>query len=374
MIKLQILTILVLNSYAAGFQIKRRPEYNFFRAAAIGDLGEVQNQLLRVGIDTKSKSGQTALMYAAAAGRKNIVDFLLVNGANPNLQDPIGSTALTLASEEDNSDIISSLINGGANPNLQNTHGDNALHVAAAFGHKNAVEVLQANGALHCANNAGRTPLHQAAFFGHSDIITDLANTCYINQRTSDRFNVTALELAAFKNRFDVVQELIAKKGHCYFSVRGALRAAIIRGNEPMITAIKDYEALDEIQNQAVIVTATPIDWQSPVFVSCAGLQQILHHQGGNPLIPQTRQRLTGYVDFNNGVTAAANGLDKTARAVLLNRMIERLNNNCSITLQPLVVQRETVCKLLATLNPESSIALPAKISFTGSDLQELLK
>jgi hypothetical protein len=233
---------------------------------------------------------------------------------------------------------------------------------------------LQANGVLHGVNNAGRTPLHQAAFFGHSNIITDLANTSYINQRTSDRFNVTALELAAFKNHFKVVQALIAKKGHCYFAVRGALRAAILRGNEPMILAIQDYEEQDEIQNQAVMVNATPIDWQSPIFMSCAGLQQILYHQGGNILIPQTRQRLTGYVDFNNGIMAAANGLNKKDRSALLNRMVERLNDNCSITLQPLVVQRETVCKLFATLNPDSSIALPAKISFTGSELQELLK
>lgn len=372
MIKLQILTLLVFNFYAAGFQINRRPEYRFFKSATDGNLNELQNQLLQVDINAKSKSGQTALMYAAAAGKKDIVDFLLANGANSNIQDAVGSTALTLATEENNSSIITSLIAAGANPNLPNTHGDSALHIAAEHGYLNAIRVLNANGALHCANNAGRTPLHQAAFFGHSDLIADLADTTHINQRTNDRFTVTALELAAFRNHLPVVQALIAKKGHCYFSVRGALRAAILKGNDQMIDTIKDYEAQDEIQNQAVMVTSTPIDWQSPILVSCSGLLQILQHQGSKPLIPQTRQRLTGYIDLNNGITAAGRGLDRYSKNVLFDKMVERLNDECSITLQPLVVQRQTVCKLLETLRPDSSISLPNKVSFKGTDLKKL--
>jgi ankyrin repeat protein len=372
--KLQILTLLVFNFYAGDFKINRQPEYSFFKAAASGDIKDVKKLVLRVGVDTKSKSEQTALMYAAAAGKNHIVDFLLANRANCNLQDAVGSTALTLASEEGNSAIISSLISAGANTNLQNIHGDTALHVAAERGHQNAIRVLQANGTLHCLNNAGRTPLHQAAFFGQSNIINNLSNNCNINQRTTDRFTVTALEIAAFRDHFQVVQELIAKKGHCYFSVRGALRAAILRGNQPMIDSIKDYEAQDEIQNQAVMVTSTPIDWQSPILMSWSGLQQFLQHQGVKPLIPQTRQRLTGYVDLNNGVLAAANGLDRDARTALLDRIVERLNDKCSITLQPLVVQRETVCRLLETLNPEANISLPNEASFTGKDLTALIK
>jgi ankyrin repeat protein len=164
MIKLQILTLLVFNFYAAGFQINRRPEYRFFKAASDGDLNKLQNQLLQVNLNAKSKSGQTALMYAAASGKKDIVDFLLANGANTNIQDAVGSTALTLATQEDNSSIIMSLMAAGANPNLPNTHGDNALHVAAEHGHLDTIQILQGNGTLHCTNNAGRIPLHQAAF------------------------------------------------------------------------------------------------------------------------------------------------------------------------------------------------------------------
>ena len=165
---LQILTLLVINFYAAGFQINRRPECRFFKAAADGNLTELQNQLLQVDINAKSKSGQTALMYAAAAGKKDIVDFLLANGANTNIQDAVGLTALTLAAQENNCSVITSLMAAGANANLPDTHGDNALHVAAEHGHLDAIQILQSNATLHCTNNAGRTPLHQAAFFGRS--------------------------------------------------------------------------------------------------------------------------------------------------------------------------------------------------------------
>jgi ankyrin repeat protein len=374
MIKLQILILVVYNFFAADIQSKSCPEYQFFRAAAAGNLNQVQKLFLQVGIDAKSKSGQTALMYAAAAGKKNIVDFLLVNGANYNHQDTIGSTALTLASEEGKFAIIMSLISAGANSNLQNTHGDNALHIASALGHKNAIRILQANGTLNCPNIAGRTPLHQAAFFGHSNIISDLADTTSINQRTNDRFKVTALELAAFRNHFQVVKALIAEKGHCYFSVRGALRAAILRGNEQIIAAMRDYEVQDEIQNQAVMLTSTPIDWQSPIFMSAAGLQQFLQHQGSNPLIPQTRQRLTGYIDFENGLLAARNSLAEDARPEFLCRVLERLNDKCAITLQSLVLPRQTVFKLLETFNPEVTTTLPDQVSFTGNDLVDLIK
>ena len=123
---------------------------------------------------------------------------------------------------------------------MPNTYGYNPLQSVAKHKHLDAIQILQGNATLHCTNNAGRTPLHQAAFFGRSGVINDLANTRHINQRTNDRFAATALEIAAFRNHFNVVQSLIAKKGHCYFSVSKALSAAILSGNQPIIAALKD--------------------------------------------------------------------------------------------------------------------------------------
>ncbi|KAJ9596523.1 hypothetical protein L9F63_012465 [Diploptera punctata] len=53
---------------------------------------------LTVDIDLKDGDGQTALHYAASCGHKEIVRFLLDNGANPNLADADGMLPVDVAS------------------------------------------------------------------------------------------------------------------------------------------------------------------------------------------------------------------------------------------------------------------------------------
>jgi ankyrin repeat protein len=314
-------------------------------------------------------------MYCAAAGKSSIVRHLLTNGADHSLQDNVRSTALTLAAEEGHTDIANCLIEHRADLRQQNRHGDTALHVASACGHDAIVRLLLANGAVHCANRDGRFPLHLAAFFGNSQVIASLAADTNINQRSQDHFNVTALELATFKNNLPVVQSLLANGGHCYFSIRGALRAATIKGNQPIFDLIKAHGESLEIQRQAVIVMPPQADLQKPLFLSCTGLQQILHHQGNNPKIPHTNERLAGYQDLANGINSAAQGLSLEAKSALLETFVERLNSECPVTLQPLVVPRTTVSQLVNTLKVDSNITLPAhKTSFTGQELCDLLE
>jgi ankyrin repeat protein len=51
-------------------------------------------------VDDRNRDGQTAAMYAALAGNRQLVDMLRKRGANLNLKDDAGNTAAVLARQQ----------------------------------------------------------------------------------------------------------------------------------------------------------------------------------------------------------------------------------------------------------------------------------
>jgi ankyrin repeat protein len=50
-----------------------------------------------LSVDRQNPAGTTCLMYAASAGKTEVVEFMLRAGAEPGLQNQDGFTALDLA-------------------------------------------------------------------------------------------------------------------------------------------------------------------------------------------------------------------------------------------------------------------------------------
>lgn len=83
-------------------------ELKLFAYAMSGDLAQVE-ALVAAGVDVNALStisdspvygrlGQnTALMFATAAGKQEVVEFLLAHGADPSLRNLAGETALSMA-------------------------------------------------------------------------------------------------------------------------------------------------------------------------------------------------------------------------------------------------------------------------------------
>ena len=73
----------------------RRRDPALCEAAAIGDMGELEN-LLAGGVhpDSADSDGSTSLILAAAAGHAGVVGRLLEAGADPDEQEASGLTAL----------------------------------------------------------------------------------------------------------------------------------------------------------------------------------------------------------------------------------------------------------------------------------------
>ena len=76
---------------------KVSPE-EFFKAVKNGDAAKVKEFLkAKADPDIKDKGGNTALMWAASQGHKEIVEILLKAKADPNIKNSKGRTALTAA-------------------------------------------------------------------------------------------------------------------------------------------------------------------------------------------------------------------------------------------------------------------------------------
>jgi ankyrin repeat protein len=75
-----------------------------------GESGIAQRLIdARCDVNARNDAGQTALMMAAMFGRTDVVKMLLVNGANPELQDRVGNTAASLAQQQANPQMVTLL-------------------------------------------------------------------------------------------------------------------------------------------------------------------------------------------------------------------------------------------------------------------------
>lgn len=87
--------------------------------------GDVQIVLELLGrgidVDTRDRYGQTALMLAAHAGHREVVEILIRHRANLNVTAKFGLSALMLALVAGHADVARMLAKAGADVALQGT-------------------------------------------------------------------------------------------------------------------------------------------------------------------------------------------------------------------------------------------------------------
>jgi serine/threonine-protein phosphatase 6 regulatory ankyrin repeat subunit B len=114
-------------------------------AARSGDLGAVENLLADGGaalVQSKSDDGSTALMLAAQAGQKEVVDVLVAANADVNTRSNDGLTALMNAANEGHWEIVSALVSANADVQCVNKDSMTALMHAAKAGQKGIISSL----------------------------------------------------------------------------------------------------------------------------------------------------------------------------------------------------------------------------------------
>lgn len=152
--------------------------YNQLKDACIdGDAVKVKKLIAyQVNVNLVDYFGRTAIMYAAIAGKVNIIKILTENFA-------IFTT-------------------------VRDREGKTALWFAAANGHIESVEFLLQNGAKMISDYKFRNPLWIAAANGHEKIVEMFFKFFQENKRGlfSNKEGISALEIAKRNQHFSVVK------------------------------------------------------------------------------------------------------------------------------------------------------------------------
>lgn len=188
--------------------------------ACTGGHEELVELLLSRGADIehRDKKGFTPLILAATAGHEKVVEVLLNHGANIEAQsERTKDTALSLACSGGRYEVVEFLLNRGANKEHRNVSDYTPLSLAASGGYVNIIRLLLAHAAeinSRTGSKLGISPLMLAAMNGHvAAVRTLLEMGSDINAQIETNRN-TALTLACFQGRHEVVQLLLEKKAN----------------------------------------------------------------------------------------------------------------------------------------------------------------
>ena len=173
---------------------------------------DVVQDLLRQGADPNAgqADGMTALHWAAHDDDIGLARLLLDAGAEPGTPSRYGITPLFLACENGNVAMANLLLKSGADPNVTLRGGETLLMTAARTGEVETVKALLAHGAEVGVreNVSGQSALMWAAAEGHADVVRTLLRAgSDVGLRLASGF--TPLLFAAREGHIEVAQVLL---------------------------------------------------------------------------------------------------------------------------------------------------------------------
>lgn len=162
--------------------------------------------------------GGRALQLAAKNNFIDIVRLLLKrSGADPNATDSTGTTPLTAACSSPHIcvEVVQLLLEAGADPALPNDRGVTPLHIVAYTGQVELVDMLcaKAPATLNRCSAGGMTPLFAACSEGHQSMVSKLLSLGARQRVTSEDNGLFPLVIAVMKGFFEVARTLVNRGG-----------------------------------------------------------------------------------------------------------------------------------------------------------------
>jgi ankyrin repeat protein len=173
-----------------------------YTAKDIVDKSDFMQDLdLEATVSNGPYAGRTAVILAAEAGHKDIVELLLSRDVQREAVDNLGLTALMHAAFNGHTDVVDELLFNGATVDRVAFCGYTAMLLAANRGHAEVVRRLLAAGASPLARTpAGRNAVLVAAFNGHLPTVKVLVHVTGIELDARDDEGYSAVDAACANN------------------------------------------------------------------------------------------------------------------------------------------------------------------------------
>ena len=267
---------------------------------ATGAIYSTPNRSIRALLyrSIKGTSVNTVLMSEARNNNYANIGWLLSNGADPNTRDSSGMTVLMYATSHNNPNAVKKFIAAGADINAADNRGKTPLMYAAE---KRLVEIVR----IFIDNNVNTDDVD---IYDSSALITafkepyinvdKLTNTVELlvnagaNVNIVDKFNNTALKMAAEKRTTEPLQLLIRAKAELNNTAGGitALMAAASLGRTENVKLLIDAGAeMNTVNGQSVPALTCAAEKGHPevaeLLLSLGADVNILDRQGRSPLM-----------------------------------------------------------------------------------------
>nr|QBK87204.1 MAG: ankyrin repeat protein [Marseillevirus LCMAC201] len=213
--KYQLARSIATQLYAApvrSHKIGNMPNEDLIKAVKSNNLELVEKLLVEgANVDIQNTRGETALMLAAHSGHAPIVELLLNKNAKVDIKDTGGITALMYAANNGHAPIVKLLLNKNAQVDIKDTNKMTALMYAANNRNTLIVKLLlNKNAQVDIKDTNKMTALMYAAQSGNTRIVKLLLNkNAQVDIQNTSGW--TALDLAKQYNYTNIIKLLKPK-------------------------------------------------------------------------------------------------------------------------------------------------------------------
>ncbi|XP_053645950.2 transient receptor potential cation channel subfamily A member 1 homolog [Cherax quadricarinatus] len=207
---------------------------------------DVLDRLLLDGADcnTQDSSGNSSLHYAAYYGHRDCCKRLLqCPGLKVNAVNNDESSPLHFAAQRNHLEIIELLMSNGADVNLRNNEESLPLHYAAKIGCKDSCQALLSRVSsderethLRATDVEGKTPLMLSVMGGHEMCFDELKNT---DINIKDKEGNTALHYAVISGSTNAVEKLVKMKANRNEKNKNGTTAVLAAASKQMSACLK---------------------------------------------------------------------------------------------------------------------------------------
>eukprot|EP00752_Nemacystus_decipiens_P014375 g12786.t1 len=242
------------------------PKRSALYVATICGHEEVARRLIQAGADVRFEDpvDQCSILHEAACdGRGQLVNDLLIAGADPNAFAKVYGMPLHQAASMGHDGVVSSLLRRGANVDALDHVGGTALMWAAVGGRLTAVKTLLAAGAdFSIRDTRDCSVLDYAARQGYVPILkVILEHGADANSR--DRRGSSALHKAALANKAGAIDALVEAGAN--------VELESISGDTPLLAAafFIDGESVLALLKRGADVTVSTTNGLTPLHRAC---------------------------------------------------------------------------------------------------------